>query len=179
MGLMVKFWNFWLKNGWNRLSNWELELLLIRKYIVLTYKYLWRTPTLTNNYFWLLSGSPKATKYVFLTYKNLKYYNFNFRSAEQRKEEGNQLYKNKKYAEALQKYSQAIELCPDNPAFYGNRAACHMMLSQYNKALDDAKTTVGLDSDFVKGYVRIAKCCIALGEISSAKQVMAHLLGLV
>jgi len=39
------------------------------------------------------------------------------RSAEQRKEEGNQLYKNKKYAEALQKYSQAIELCPDNPAF--------------------------------------------------------------
>merc|ERR1712020_228169 len=122
--------------------------------------------------------SPKATKYAFLTYKNLKYYNFNFRSAEQRKEEGNQLYKNKKYAEALQKYSQAIELCPDNPAFYGNRAACHMMLSQYNKALDDAKTTVGLDSDFVKGYVRISKCCIALGEISSAKQVMAHLLGL-
>jgi len=94
------------------------------------------------------------------------------RSAEQRKEEGNRLYKNKKYAEALQKYSQAIELCPDNPAFYGNRAACHMMLSQYNKALDDAKTTVGLDSDFVKGYVRIAKCCIALGEISSAKQAI-------
>ena len=46
-----------------------------------------------------------------------------------------------------------------------------MMLSQYNKALDDAKTAVGLDSNFVKGYVRIAKCCIALGETSSAKQV--------
>merc|ERR1712018_117646 len=96
------------------------------------------------------------------------------RSAEERKEEGNQLYKAKKYVEALQKYSQAIELCPENPAYYGNRAACHMMLSQYTKALDDAKTAVGLDSNFVKGYVRIAKCCIALGEISSAKQVCSH-----
>ena len=97
-----------------------------------------------------------------------------FRSAEERKEEGNQLYKAKKYVEALQKYSQAIELCPENPAYYGNRAACHMMLSQYNKALDDAKTAVGLDANFVKGYVRIAKCCIALGETSSAKQVGLH-----
>merc|ERR1712018_566975 len=94
------------------------------------------------------------------------------RSAEERKEEGNQLYKAKKYVEALQKYSQAIELCPENPAYYGNRAACHMMLSQYTKALDDAKTAVGLDSNFVKGYVRIAKCCIALGETSSAKQAI-------
>ena len=71
----------------------------------------------------------------------------------------------------MQKYSQAIELCPENPAFYGNRAACLMMLSQYHKALDDAKTAVAIDSKFVKGYVRIAKCCIALGELSSAKQV--------
>ena len=55
------------------------------------------------------------------------------RSAENRKEEGNQLYKAKKYLEALAKYSAAIELCPENPAFYGNRSACHMMLSQYNK----------------------------------------------
>ena len=109
-----------------------------------------------------LSHAKKENK--FLTY-------FNFRSAEERKEEGNQLYKSKKYVEALQKYSQAIELCPENPAFYGNRAACLMMLSQYHKALDDAKTAVALDSNFVKGYVRIAKCCIALGELSSAKQV--------
>ena len=100
-----------------------------------------------------------------------------FRSAEERKEEGNQLYKAKKYVEALQKYTQAIELCPENPAYYGNRAACHMMLSQYNKALDDAKTAVGLDANFVKGYVRIAKCCIALGETSSAKQVSLHCSG--
>merc|ERR1712156_1210277 len=93
-------------------------------------------------------------------------------SAERQKEEGNQLYKAKKYTEALAKYSSAIELCPENPAYYGNRAACQMMLSQYNKALEDAKTSVQLDSNFVKGFVRIAKCCIALGETPSAKQAI-------
>ncbi len=91
--------------------------------------------------------------------------------AENKKEEGNNLYKTKKYHEALGCYSQAIELCPENPAFYGNRAACHMMLSQYNKALEDAKQSVSIDSKFVKGYVRMAKCCITLGELSSARQV--------
>jgi len=93
-------------------------------------------------------------------------------SAENRKEEGNQLYKIKKYPEALAKYSAAIDLCPENPAYYGNRSACHMMLAQYSKALDDAKTAVNLDSNFVKGFVRIAKCCIALGETPSAKQAI-------
>ena len=97
-----------------------------------------------------------------------------YRSAEDKKEAGNQLYKAKKYLEALSKYSEAIDLCPECPAYYGNRAACHMMLSQYQKALDDAKTAVNLDSNFVKGYVRIAKCCVALGEIPSAKQVRCY-----
>jgi len=99
-------------------------------------------------------------------------------SAEDRKEEGNQLYKAKKYLEALNKYNQAIELCPENPAYYGNRAACHMMLSQYHKALEDAKTAVTLDNTFVKGFVRIAKCCIALGETPSAKQAVERGLSL-
>ena len=73
--------------------------------------------------------------------------------------------------EALTKYNQAIEYCPEQAALYGNRSACHMMLSQYQKAMDDAKTAVSLDSNYVKGFVRIAKCCIALGEVQSAKQV--------
>ena len=40
------------------------------------------------------------------------------------------------------------------------------------QALDDAKTAVRIDSNFVKGFVRISKCCIALGDTTSAKQVI-------
>jgi DnaJ family protein C protein 7 len=90
--------------------------------------------------------------------------------ADQKKEEGNQLYKTKNYRDALQRYSEAIELCPECPAFYGNRSACHMMLSQFTQALADAKCSVQLDASFVKGYVRVSKCHVALGDAISAQQ---------
>jgi len=98
--------------------------------------------------------------------------------ADQRKEEGNQLYKTRSYREALQKYSEAISLCPQTAAFYGNRSACHMMLSQFGQALQDAKTAVQLDRDFVKGYVRVAKCCLSLGDVVSAEQAIDRVLAL-
>lgn len=63
-------------------------------------------------------------------------------------------------------------LAPDCPAYYGNRAACHMMLSQFSQALDDAKTSVTIDDAFVKGYIRVAKCCISLGDTTSAGQAV-------
>lgn len=37
------------------------------------------------------------------------------------------------------------------------------MLGQYKQALEDAKRSVALDSSFTKGYVRAAKCLLALG----------------
>ena len=42
----------------------------------------------------------------------------------------------------------------------------------YLQALEDAKTAVRIDSNFVKGFVRISKCCVALGDTTSAKQVI-------
>lgn len=92
--------------------------------------------------------------------------------ADQKKEEGNQLYLAKNYREALQRYNEAISLCPRCPAFYGNRAACHMMLGQFVQALEDARTSVTLDPNFVRGYVRVAKCCLALGQLHAARQAI-------
>ena len=47
-----------------------------------------------------------------------------------------------------------------------------MMLSQYTQALEDARASVSLDAAFVKGYVRIAKCCLTLGDAASAGQAL-------
>jgi len=49
-------------------------------------------------------------------------------------------------------------------------------LSQFSQALQDAKTAVQLDRDFVKGYVRVAKCCISLGDVVSADQAIDRVL---
>lgn len=43
-----------------------------------------------------------------------------------------------------------LDLLPENPALYGNRSACYMMLGQYSKALEDARKSVNLDQTFVK-----------------------------
>merc|ERR1719422_411945 len=91
--------------------------------------------------------------------------------ADAKKDEGNELYKTKNYRDALQRYSEAISLDPECPAYYGNRSACHMMLSQYTQALEDARASVSLDAAFVKGYVRIAKCCLTLGDAAACRQL--------
>jgi len=94
------------------------------------------------------------------------------RLADEKKEEGNQLYKLKSYREALGKYSEAIDLCPQCAAFYGNRSACYMMLGQPKQALEDARTSTTIDPSFVKGWARVAKCCVMLGDVVTARQAI-------
>ncbi|XP_045119494.1 uncharacterized protein LOC123509333 [Portunus trituberculatus] len=94
------------------------------------------------------------------------------RLAERKKNEGNELYKTKEYRDALRLYTQAIDLCPDCAAYYSNRSACYMMLGKYIEALNDAREAVRLDKAFVKGYLRVAKCNIALGDATAALSVL-------
>lgn len=91
-----------------------------------------------------------------------------FSLAEEKKAEGNLHYRNQDYGKALACYSRAIELCPESTAYYGNRAACRIMMGLYHDALQDARDSVRLDQTFAKGYVRIAKCCLALGDSAAA-----------
>lgn len=89
--------------------------------------------------------------------------------AECKKDEGNKLYKLKKYRLALPLYTEAIQLQPDNASYYGNRSACYMMLGRYKEALEDSQKSIVIDPGFIKGYIRIAKCYIAFGDLSAAK----------
>ncbi|XP_059220602.1 dnaJ homolog subfamily C member 7 isoform X1 [Stomoxys calcitrans] len=92
--------------------------------------------------------------------------------AEERKKLGNDQYKAQNYQSALKFYAEAISLCPDSATYYANRSACYMMLSNYTNALTDARTAVQLDPSFEKAYVRIAKCCVAMGDIIGAEQAI-------
>ncbi|XP_055713656.1 dnaJ homolog subfamily C member 7 [Phlebotomus papatasi] len=98
--------------------------------------------------------------------------------AEKKKDLGNEQYKIKNYSAALKLYSDAISLCPNLPAFFGNRAACHMMLGDYKQALSDARQAIDLDPSFEKGFIRIAKCCLMLGDLVGVEQAVKALLNL-
>ncbi|CAG9865374.1 unnamed protein product [Phyllotreta striolata] len=88
--------------------------------------------------------------------------------AELKKENGNKLYKIKQYRSAIPFYTEAINICPDVPSYYGNRSVCYMMLNRYVEALEDARRSVQISPEFVKGYVRMAKCGIAMGDLTTA-----------
>ncbi|XP_018333293.1 dnaJ homolog subfamily C member 7 isoform X2 [Agrilus planipennis] len=94
---------------------------------------------------------------------------FNGSLAELKKENGNQFFKAQQYRSALPLYTEAIQLCPDTAAYYGNRAACYIMLNNFRDALEDARRSVQLDPNFTKGYQRILKCGIALGDLMTAE----------
>jgi Flp pilus assembly protein TadD len=61
------------------------------------------------------------------------------------KSDGNALFVAKKFLEAEAKYTEAIELDPDNAILYGNRAACHLQnqRSVYRRVLSRTTTYFG------------------------------------
>ena len=95
--------------------------------------------------------------------------------AEKMKDEGNQRYKLKDYEGALSKYNEAIELFPKSAAFYSNRSACYLMLQDPRKAMEDALTSTNLDQTFEKGWARLARCSIIVGDTATARQALSKL----
>merc|ERR1712223_432891 len=77
--------------------------------------------------------------------------------------------------DALQKYSKAISMRIKYAVYYGNRSACYMMLGQFSLALLDAQHSVKPDETFHKGYVRVVKCSIALGDLVTAGVALNNL----
>jgi stress-induced-phosphoprotein 1 len=70
------------------------------------------------------------------------------------KEEGNNLYKQGQFPEALQKYTEAIKRNPKDPVPYSNRAATLTKLGQFPSALADCEKCLQLDPQFVRAYAR-------------------------
>ncbi|PNI33952.1 DNAJC7 isoform 2, partial [Pan troglodytes] len=90
------------------------------------------------------------------------------REAETFKEQGNAYYAKKDYNEAYNYYTKAIDMCPKNASYYGNRAATLMMLGRFREALGDAQQSVRLDDSFVRGHLREGKCHLSLGNAMAA-----------
>jgi stress-induced-phosphoprotein 1 len=54
------------------------------------------------------------------------------------KEQGNNAFKAQQYPQALELYSQALHLDPQNYLLYSNRSAVYIQLKNYELALSDA-----------------------------------------
>ena len=92
------------------------------------------------------------------------------KTANEWKEKGNSLVKEKKYKEALDCYSKAIEYNPKEPILYSNRSAMHSNLSEFELALKDAEKAMELKPDYIKSYLRKGK---ALEGLNRKKEALA------
>ncbi|KAF7239173.1 hypothetical protein EYD10_14163 [Varanus komodoensis] len=100
------------------------------------------------------------------------------REAESFKEQGNAFYAKKDYNEAYNYYTKAIDTCPSNASYYGNRAATLMMLGKFREALGDAQQSVRMDDSFVRGHLREGKCHLSLGNAMAASRCFQRVLEL-
>ena len=88
-------------------------------------------------------------------------------------QKGNAKFSQHQYQEAVKLYSKAISCAPQEAKYYGNRAACWLMLGAYPACIGDCKDAVAKDATYVRGYLRQAKALSELGDFQEAARVLA------
>ncbi|XP_057536294.1 serine/threonine-protein phosphatase 5 isoform X1 [Amaranthus tricolor] len=88
--------------------------------------------------------------------------------AEELKCLANEAFKDHKYSQAIDLYSQAIELNNQNAVYWANRAFAHTKLEEYGSAIHDATKAIEIDSKYSKGYYRRGAALLAMGKFKEA-----------
>ncbi|MCJ1281137.1 Hsp90 cochaperone [Xylographa opegraphella] len=84
------------------------------------------------------------------------------------KAEGNKAFAAKNFDEAIEKFTQAIELEPANHVLYSNRSGAYASLKDFDKALEDANKTTELKPDWAKGWGRKGSALHGTGDLVGA-----------
>ncbi|KAG7232536.1 hypothetical protein INR49_008408 [Caranx melampygus] len=75
--------------------------------------------------------------------------------AERLKTDGNDQMKVENFSAAVEFYSKAITLNPQNAVYYCNRAAAYSKLGNYAGAVQDCEQAISIDPNYSKAYGRM------------------------
>ncbi|KAB5527536.1 hypothetical protein DKX38_021383 [Salix brachista] len=95
---------------------------------------------------------------------NMETENSNVSRAEEIKVLANEAFKAHKYGQAIDLYSQAIELNGDNAVYWANRAFAHSKLEEYGSAIQDASKAIEIDPKYSKAkhiWILQARRCLS------------------
>ncbi|KAL4592517.1 hypothetical protein LXL04_005515 [Taraxacum kok-saghyz] len=73
---------------------------------------------------------------------------------------------------AVNCYTQAINLSPQNADLYAERAQSHIKLNNFTEALDDLDRAIELDRSMAKAYLRKGTACMKLEKYHTAMEAL-------
>jgi len=85
-----------------------------------------------------------------------------------KKEAGNARFSKGKFQEAIDLYTEALALSPNDHILFGNRANVYLKLKQFREAEIDAENAIRLRPDWSKGYFRKAQAQVAQNRLVEA-----------
>ncbi|XP_041647902.1 small glutamine-rich tetratricopeptide repeat-containing protein alpha [Cheilinus undulatus] len=88
--------------------------------------------------------------------------------AETLKTEGNDQMKVENFAAAVEFYSKAIAINPQNAVYYCNRAAAYSKLGNYAGAVQDCERAISIDPNYSKAYGRMGLALASLNKHTEA-----------
>ncbi|KAA0707891.1 Small glutamine-rich tetratricopeptide repeat-containing protein alpha [Triplophysa tibetana] len=88
--------------------------------------------------------------------------------AECLKTDGNDQMRVENFSAAVEFYSKAIQLNPQNAVYYCNRAAANSKLGNYAGAVQDCERAIGIDPNYSKAYGRMGLALASLNKYSEA-----------
>ncbi len=88
--------------------------------------------------------------------------------AAEAKAEGNKLFSEQKYPDAIKCFTEAIKRDPGVSVYYSNRAACYLKLMEYRLAEADGKKAVELDGSNIKALVRMGRAQLLTKRLHKA-----------
>ncbi|KAL7663922.1 TOM70 [[Candida] zeylanoides] len=83
------------------------------------------------------------------------------------KEDGNHMFKAKRYEDSIAFYTAALQL-HTNPVYYANRAACYAALNDHANVIKDTSAAIALKRDYTKCVLRRATSYEATGQYTDA-----------
>lgn len=88
--------------------------------------------------------------------------------AEQLKSDGNEQMRVENFGAAVEFYSKAIQINPQNAVYYCNRAAAYSKLGNYAGAVQDCERAIGIDPYYSKAYGRMGLALASLNKHAEA-----------
>uniref|UniRef100_M4BU69 Hsp70-Hsp90 organising protein n=2 Tax=Hyaloperonospora arabidopsidis (strain Emoy2) TaxID=559515 RepID=M4BU69_HYAAE len=86
------------------------------------------------------------------------------RAAEDAKQRGNALYKQKQFSDAIACYEEAIAKDANNMSYYSNLAAVKLEMGQYDACIEDCKKAIEVGRANRADYALIAKAYVRIGN---------------